>query len=48
MWFSPDGRYLLYAAFDDRDVSTYDITIYGDMTEAYVRSTYLAYPKVKS
>ncbi|XP_053385906.1 dipeptidyl peptidase 4-like isoform X1 [Mercenaria mercenaria] len=45
LWFSPEGTYLLYAAFDDRDVYSYELSIYGDMAQTYVMSKILPYPK---
>ncbi|XP_052813264.1 dipeptidyl peptidase 4-like isoform X1 [Mya arenaria] len=45
MWFSPNGRHLAYATFDDRDVSSYDMSLYGDMVHEYVITARLPYPK---
>ncbi|KAL4217252.1 Inactive dipeptidyl peptidase 10 [Mactra antiquata] len=45
IWFSPDGRYVLYASFDDREVFTYEMTKYGNLNEPYSQIKPLVYPK---
>ncbi|KAH3751812.1 dipeptidyl peptidase 4-like [Dreissena polymorpha] len=44
-WFSPDGSYILYASFDDRDVMTYEIAMYDATGDEFGRTEHLAYPK---
>ena len=41
---------MLYASFDESDVNTYVMTIYGDMDNEneYVVNQHIAYPKVNS
>lgn len=46
MWFSPDSEHLLFASFDDTDVSTYFMSMYEEMDNKYVLNRPLAYPKV--
>lgn len=48
-WFSPDGSYLAFASFDDREVETYSYYYYVDMTDPddqYSELVHLKYPKV--
>jgi dipeptidyl-peptidase 4 len=48
-WFSPDGRYLAYASFNDTLVPDFTYEIYQDGTDKYLypEEIHLRYPKVK-
>ena len=48
-WWSPDGKYLAYAQFDDTDVQRTFVTSYGDDVEpySYPQQDYYYYPKVR-
>lgn len=47
-WFSPDGKYLAYASFNDTEVETFTYEIYGDGKGEYQypEEVHLKYPKV--
>lgn len=51
LWFSPDGKYIAYLAFDETGVKTYRIPYYMDdqkVAPTYPRELALRYPKVGS
>lgn len=45
-WFSPNGDFLAYARFDDRDVREAVCDIYGNGDRQYPEEVHLRYPKV--
>ena len=50
LWFSPDGKVLAYASFDDTDVSTESFVEYGnpgDLNDQYSHTHNIKYPKVR-
>lgn len=49
LWASPDGKKLAFAKFNDRNVQTIKLTIYGEpgqLSSQYTRFIDLKYPKV--
>lgn len=49
VWFSPDGKKLAYASFNDTDVNVMSIPYYGEpgnLDSQYPRAMNLRYPKV--
>ena len=46
LYWSDDGRYLVYGSFDDRDVPLVQYTLYGSSRDAYGTLYQAAYPKV--
>ncbi|KAK3082641.1 hypothetical protein FSP39_001205, partial [Pinctada imbricata] len=45
LWWSPDGRFLLYAVFNDSHVRKYYYPYYGDMRSQYGDEKWISYPK---
>lgn len=45
IWWSPTGRYFLYAVFNDSEVRRFDLTYYGEPNQQYLDSHPIAYPK---
>lgn len=49
LWVSPDGKKVAYAKFDDTEVQTMKMPLYGEpgaLTSQYTRIVELKYPKV--
>lgn len=50
MWISPNGGKLAFAKFNDRDVQTMKLTVYGEpgqLSSQYTKVLELKYPKVR-
>lgn len=45
MWFSPDGRYLVFAQSNDTQVKWFPYMWYGENAEIYTTVKKIAYPK---
>lgn len=49
LWFSPDGRHLAFATFNDTNVKDISIPVYGEpgsMKDQYPSEMKIKYPKV--
>lgn len=44
LWWSPNGKFLAYAEFNDTDIPVIAYSYYGD--EQYPRTINIPYPKV--
>jgi len=50
MWYSPDGRYLTFATFNDtlvKDVTYFHYGIPGSLEDQYPTEVKIKYPKVR-
>ena len=45
MWFSPDGRYLVFAQSNDTQVKWFPYMWYGKASDTYTTVKRIAYPK---
>ena len=45
MWFSPDGRYLVFAQSNDTQVKWFSYMWYGENADVYTTVKKIAYPK---
>lgn len=45
MWFSPDGRYLVFAQSNDTQVKWFPYMWYGENSDMYTTVKRIAYPK---
>ncbi|XP_040296671.1 dipeptidyl peptidase 4-like [Bufo bufo] len=45
LWWSPSGRFLTYAQFNETGVPIIEYTFYGDESELYPQTIHIPYPK---
>lgn len=50
LWFSPDGKRLVFGEFQDKDVKLMTLPVYGEpgnLDFQYTKAVQVRYPKVK-
>lgn len=46
LWWSPNGKFLAYASFNDTEVPVIEYSVYSEETLQYPKTIKIPYPKV--